>query len=323
MLKAYVLPIAALAAGFLATTSTFAAQKVVVGDTAAATSIVGRTLQIFKENAEKYSNGDLQVQVFTNSQLGDFGRMATQMKIDQVNVMFIQPDALGQQSNLATVNAWPFMFKNADEMLKAWRGPGGQQLIAEVEKRSGYRMIAPSWNLSRWIYSTRDAHSLADLKNMKIRVPGLPIYISQLKYLGLSPTTVNMAEVYTGMQQKVIEGVEGAITDMDGISIQDVAKSAVMTGHVQSPKAFLTMGRWVDSLTPKNKEAFLRAAQDASDAYGKLANEEEQRLIQKFKDKGVKFVDPGVTVEDMSKMTEPMKTDLPEIWTWAQKLSGR
>src|SRR5580704_10115870 len=109
MFRAFVLPIAALAAGFLATTSAFAAQKVVVGDTAAATSIVGRTLQIFKENAEKYSDGDLQVQVFSNSQLGDFGRMATQMKIDQVNVMFIQPDALGQQSNLATVNAWPFM----------------------------------------------------------------------------------------------------------------------------------------------------------------------------------------------------------------------
>jgi TRAP-type C4-dicarboxylate transport system substrate-binding protein len=131
-----------------------------------------------------------------------------------------------------------------------------------------------------------------------------------------------MVEVYTGMQQKVIEGVEGTIADMDSISVQDVAKTAVMTSHVRSPKAFLTMGRWVDSLTPANKEAFLKAAQDGSDAYGKFAQEEEESLVKKFKDKGVKFVEPGVSFDELSKTVEPLKTKLPEVWTWSQKLTG-
>src|SRR6476469_10494520 len=116
-----------------------APQKVIVGDTGAPTSIIGRTLSLFKERAEKYSNGGLNVEIYSNSQLGTFATMATQMKVGLVNVMFIQPDALGQQVSIVTANSWPFLFANADEMLKAWNGPGGKALIAEVEKRSGYR----------------------------------------------------------------------------------------------------------------------------------------------------------------------------------------
>lgn len=299
-----------------------AAQKVIVGDTGSPSGVIGRTLSLFKERAEKYSGGDLQVAIYSNSQLGTFGTMATQMKVNLVNVMFIQPDALGQQINIVTANSWPFLFANADEMMAAWNGEGGKALIAEVEKRSGYRMIAPSWNVPRWIYTTRDAKSLDDVKGMKIRVPGTAIYVDQIRLLGLSPTPMNIAETFTAMQQKVVEGIEGAITDMATYSIQDIAKTAIKSSHVLSPKAFLTYGPWVDSLTPGNKEAFYKAAHDASDFYGKTTQDEEHDLIAMFQSKGVKFVDPGVTIQDMRQRVEPLKKSLPEVWTWSQKLAG-
>jgi TRAP-type C4-dicarboxylate transport system substrate-binding protein len=313
--------IAFIAALFAAAALPAHAAKVVVGDTGGPQAPTGRTLAVFKERAEKYSNGDLQVEIYSNSQLGTFGTMATQMKVNVVNVMFIQPDALGEQIPIVTANSWPFLFKNQDEMIKAWTGPGGKALIAEVEKRSGYRVLAPSWNVPRWIYTTRDAKSLADVKGMKIRVPGTAIYVNQLKMLGLSSTPMNIAETFTAMQQGVVEGIEGAITDMSTYSMQDVSKSVVMTSHVLSPKAFLTSGRWVDGLG-KNKDAFVRAAQDASDYYSETTKADEKKLIETFKAKGVKFVEPGVSIDEMRRMTEPLKTQLPEVWTWAQRLSA-
>lgn len=309
----------ALAVAVLAAQGAWAA-KVVVGDTGGPEGPTGRALALFKERAEKYSNGDLQVEIYSNSQLGTFGTMATQMKVNVVNVMFIQPDALGQQIPIVTANSWPFLFRNQDEMMKAWNGPGGKALIAEVEKRSGYRMLAPSWNVARWIYTTRNANSLADLKGMKIRVPGTAIYVNQLKLLGLSSTPMNIAETFTAMQQGVVEGIEGAITDMATYSMQDVSKSVVMTAHVLSPKAFLTYGRYVDGLG-KSKDAFLKAAQDGSDRYSEITRNEEKQLIESFKAKGVKFVEPKVSVEEMRRMTEPLKKDLPEVWQWAQRLA--
>jgi TRAP-type transport system periplasmic protein len=310
-------------ATLLGATNCFATQKVIVGDTGPANSIIGRTLEIFKARAEKYSDGDLQVEIYSNSQLGTFGTMAIQMKVGLVNVMFIQPDALGEQISIVTANSWPFMFKNADDMVAAWKGPAGKALIAEVEKRSSYRMIAPSWNVPRWIYTTRNAKSLNDLKGMKIRVPGTAIYVNQIKLLGLSPTPLNFAETFSAMQQNVVEGIEGAISDMASLSMQDVAKTAVMTGHVLSPKAFLTYGPFVDSLSPKSKAAFTRAAEEASDFYGETTKAQEKQLIESFKAKGVKFVEPGLSFEEMSKMEEPLKAQLPEVWSWAQKLNTR
>src|SRR3546814_7246828 len=114
--------------------------------------------------------------------------MVTQIKSGLVNVIFIQPDALGEQVPIATANSWPFLFDNQEEMLEAWNGPGGQQLIDEVAKRSGYRMLAPTWNQARWLYTTREATGLDDLRGMKIRVPGTAVYVDQLKLIGLSPT---------------------------------------------------------------------------------------------------------------------------------------
>ncbi len=323
MLKKHLLPIAGFIAAALASTTAFATTKVIVGDTGSPTSIIGRTLEQFKEKAEKYSDGELNIEIYSNSQLGTFGTMATQMKVGLVNVMFIQPDALGEQISIVTANSWPFTFKNADDMVTAWRGPGGKALIAEVEKRSGYRMIAPSWNVPRWVYSTRNAKSLDDLKGMKIRVPGTAIYVNQIKLLGLSPTPMNIAETFSAMQQNVVEGIEGAIPDMAALSIQEVAKSAVMTGHVLSPKAFLTYGPFVDSLAPKSKEAFVRAANEASDFYGETTKAQEKELIAAFKAKGINFVEPGRTIDEMAAMEEPLKKQLPEIWNWAQKLQAK
>lgn len=321
--KIFTTALAAALTAMVSVTSAWAETKVIVGDTGAPTSVIGRTLIVFKERAEKYSNGELKVEIFPNSQLGAFGSMATQMKINLVNVMFIQPDALGEQVQIVTANSWPFEFKDQDDMMKAWNGPGGKALIAEVEKRSGYRMLSPSWNVPRWIYTTRQAKSLDDLKGMKLRVPGTAIYVNQMKLLGLSPTPMNIAETFTAMQQNVVEGIEGAITDMATYSIQDVAKTAVMTGHVLSPKAFLTYGRFVDGLQPKSKEAFLKAAQEASDFYSETTKAENQSLINMFKAKGVKFVEPGKTVEQMREMTAPIAKQLPEVATWAKRLSGR
>ncbi len=298
-----------------------AASKVIVGDPTAADSIIGKAEALFKERAEKYSDGQLQVEVYPNSQLGTFDTMATQMKVNLVNVMFIQPDALGGQVAIITANAWPFMFQNPDEMLKAWNGPGGKALTDAVEKRSGYRMMAPSYNVPRWVYTTRNASSLDDLKGMKIRVPGTAIYVDQIRLMGMSPIPMSIAQTFTAMQQSVVEGIEGAISDMAAISMQDVSRSAVMTGHVLSPKAFLVYGPWLDRLPAQSRDAFMRAANEASDFYGQTTRAQEQQLIDAFKAKGVKFVAAGHSVDELRTMVKPMEAQLPDVWSWAQRLS--
>ena len=297
--------------------------RVVVAFTQSPQSASGRTVETFKERAERYSAGALKIESYPNGQLGSFGTLVVQMKVKLVHFIFIQPDALGEQVPIATANSWPFLFDSQDEMLKAWKGPGGQALVDEIERRSGYRMLAPTWNEPRWIFSNRPAKSLGDLKGIKVRVPGTAIYVDQLRLLGLSPTPMNIGEVYAAMQQNVVSGTEGTLSDMGGFSLQDVTKSVVMTAHVLSPKVWLCWGAWLDGLPPASKAALLRALSEASDFYGVTLQKEKDHLMEGFRAKGAQFVEPGRPIADLRRAVDPLKTELPEIWTWAQRLAAK
>jgi TRAP-type C4-dicarboxylate transport system substrate-binding protein len=298
-----------------------AATKVIAGEVSPDGSLPVRALEVFKAQAAKYSDGDLQVQIYPNSQLGSFLTMVTQMKAGLVNVMFIQPDALGAQSALATANSWPFLFADPQAMLAAWQGPGGQALIHDVEQQSGYRMLAPSWNGPRWIFTTRKAKSLADLQGMKIRVPGTAIYVEQMKLLGLSPTPMAVSEIFSGLQQGVVEGVEGVISDLSPLSVQEVTKTVIMTDHVISPKVFVTSGAWVNRLSSKDKSALARAMTDASTFYGKELERQIDSLRRSFEAKGIVFLKPTLSLAQFRDKEKPLQAALPKVWAEAQKLA--
>jgi TRAP-type transport system periplasmic protein len=313
---------AALLCLFFACSMAWSATRVIVASTQPEDSIVGRASKVLKAKAAEYSGGSLDVQLFFGGQLGSFGAMVTQMKINVVNLVFSQPDALGEQAPIATANAWPFLFETDEEMTKAWNGPGGRALIAEVEKRSGYRMLFPTSNEPRVVLSNRPAKSLADLKGLKIRVPGVPIYVDEIRMLGLVPTPFDVNQVYAGMQQNAIGGAEFPLSDAASFSMQDVSKVVVTTNHVLSPKVWFAWGQWVDHLSASDKGALYRALQDSSAFYSKTIQAEAGSYRKKFTDKGIPFVTSGLSQKELEDKVAPLKSELPEIWDWAQRLRG-
>lgn len=292
--------------------------KMIIGLTQSEKSLVGRAAIKFKEQVEKNTNNQVAVEIYFSSQLGTFNEMASQMKVGNVNAMFIQPDALGNQTPLATVNAWPYLFDSPDNMLKAWKSDTGKQLCDEIEKKSGYRLLAPTWNSGRNIYTTRSVSSINDLKGMKLRVPGTKIFIEQTKLMGISPTSLDINEVYTSMQQGVVEGMEGTISDAIDRSLQEVSKSLIVTEHVLSPKMWLMWGQWLDGLNPSYKEAIYKAADEASKFYSEQLQVEEKEYMQKFKSRGVNIV--NLPKQELAGRMEPLKNSLPDLAVWAEKI---
>lgn len=293
-----------------------------IGDTSSASSIPGETADKFAALVNKYSNGDIKAKVYHNGQLGPFQQEATELKTNAINAIFIQPDALGTQVKLAQVDAWPFMFQTPEQMVKAWQGPGGQKVIQEIQKESGYLLAAPTWNTPRNIFLNKSVSSLKDAKGLKLRVPGEDVYLDQMKLLGLTAVGMNIGDVYTGMQSNVVNGMEATLPDASNYSLQDVTKTVITDGHVIAPKMWLFWGKWIDSLSPADKSAVMKAATDASAFYSKQAQDQSKKITQEFKDKGVTFVSPGLTFQQMQAMTAPLQKQLPDLYKWAKILEN-
>lgn len=291
-----------------------------MGDTGAATSLPAKAQQRFVELVQKYSNGHVKGKVFPSSQLGTFSQMATGMKSGTVTGMFIQPDALGEQVDLGQVDAWPFMFHNGDEMEKAWNGNGGHQLTDAIKQKSGYVLTAASWNSPRDILLNKPVANLAEAKGSKVRVPNEKVYINQMKYLGITAVGMNIADVFTAMQQNVVNGMEATLQDADAFSLADVTKTIITTDHVTAPKTFIFWGQWLDGLSASDRSAVMRAAKESSAYYSQLAKEQQTVIRQKFQSKGVKFVSPGVSFDQLNQIETPLAADLPDLAHWADVL---
>ena len=293
-----------------------------IGGTESSSSIPGQAIDRFAELVLKYSNGEIQPTVYPGSTLGTFGEMATGMKSGTVQALFIQPDAIGSQILTAQVDAWPFMFEDSDAMVEAWSGSGGQKIIDDIQAESGYQLLAPTFNTPRVVIVNQSVTDLAGAKGMKIRVPGQDVYLNQMGLLGLSPTSLAITEVFTGMQQGVVDGMEGTLADLDAYSLGDVAKTVIMTNHVIAPKTFILWGEWMQDLSPANRDAVTRAGEEASVFFGELIQDQVEGIKQKFMDKGVAFVEPGMSFEQLKQLTAPMASQLPELAQAANILQG-
>lgn len=291
-----------------------------VGSSDAPGSIPGRAELLFAKDVRKYSHGQVTVTVYPNSELGSFPQMATEMKTGSVNSMFIQPDALGVAAPLAQVDAWPFMFSNAKQMVKAWRSKQGKELVAAIEKTSGYYLTAPTWNTPRNIFLNETVPNLRAARGMKVRVPGENVYLDEMKLLGLSPVGMDIAEVYTGMQQNVVNGMEATWPDAVSFSLQDVSKTVLLDGHVIAPKMWLFWGQWLKQLSPANRKAVLHASRTASAYYSRVSKAEQKSIIKSFKAKGVRFAKPGVSLKQLRRMEAPLARQLPQLAAWAKRL---
>jgi len=86
--------------------------------------------------------------------------------------------------------------------------------------------------------STKPIEKVEDLKNLKIRVPTAPLWISMFKALGASPTSISLSELYSALQTKIADGQENPLVQIDTVKIYEVQKYCSMTGHVWD-------GNWV------------------------------------------------------------------------------
>ncbi|SNT09444.1 tripartite ATP-independent transporter solute receptor, DctP family [Tardiphaga sp. OK246] len=190
------------------------------------------------------TNGKVDLQVFPNNQLGSDTDMLSQIRSGGVEFFTLSGLILATLVPAASINGIGFAFPNYDTVWKAMDGDLGAYIRKEITKANLVVMDKIWDNGFREITSSsKPIKSPDDLKGFKIRVPVSPLWTSMFKAFDSAPASINISEVYSAMQTKVVEGQENPLAIISTAKFYEVQKFCSLTNHMWDGYWFLANRR--------------------------------------------------------------------------------
>lgn len=235
------------------------------------------------DRIKKESDGQLQINIFPNNQLGGDTDMLTQVRAGAVELYTPSALVIATVVPEAAISAVGFAFSSYDQVWAAMDGKLGAFVRQQIDKAhlhtfekmwdNGFRQVTTS---------SRPVQTAADLHGLKIRVPVSPLSISMFKALSSSPTSLQYSELYTSLQTHIVDAQENPLPIIQSGKLYEVQKYCSLTNHIWDGYWFIANGRAFDKL-PTNLRTLWETA---------------------FNDAGMK------QREDLRKMNESIQSDL-------------
>jgi tripartite ATP-independent transporter DctP family solute receptor len=284
-----------------------------------------------KEAAEairKESGGRIDIQVFPQSTLGSEPDMISQVRSGAIQFMSTAGTNLQSMVPVAGINGVAFAFKDYNQVWAAMDGELGSYVHKQLEKINIYTFDKVLDNGYRNITTaTKPINSPADLKNFKIRVPGIPLWITMFKDLGAAPTSINFGELYSALQTKIVDGQENPLPLIQSAKLYETQKYVSMTGHTWDGHYIFTNNKFWQGL-PKDvrdiisrnfNAAAMKERADIAELNTHLESElKKQGMVFNYPDKQP-FID---TLKKAGFYTETKTKYGNEAWSILEKYSG-
>ena len=208
---------------------------------------------------ERESGGRIHTQLFPNSQLGGDTAMFTQLRSGALQFFIIPPGNLSSVVPVADISYLGFAFDSADDALRVMDGALGAYVRQEVAGKGIYA-FRNMWDGGMFQIgsNSRAIRSPEDLKGFRLRVTASKITIDLFREIGASPTTLNTAEIYTGLQTKIVDGEVSPLISIKTLRWYEVNKFISTTNHNWSGYWLIANGETWKSLPTDLQEIIER-----------------------------------------------------------------
>lgn len=224
----------------------------------------GALAQRFEELVEQLSDGEMQVELFPGGQLGSETGMIQDTRIGKLDFALIGVGNLTPYAPRLGALTMPYALRSHADAVKATTGPLADEWNQIAEKQAGVHIV--SWLYSNFRYLTnskRPVTSLEDLEGMKIRVPQNKIMLATYQAWGASPISMSWPEVFTGLQQGVIDGQDNPDIVNYTMKFQEVQKYLTEVHYQYSLQPIVMGVRTYSKLSDEEREIIDRAGLEA------------------------------------------------------------
>ncbi|HYL79373.1 MAG TPA: TRAP transporter substrate-binding protein [Candidatus Acidoferrum sp.] len=242
-----------------------------------------RAMEMFRDELSKLSGGQFKVEVYPAGQLGGIteGMEATQVGTQQMQVG--TPATVAPIVKEMDVMSLLFLAGSEEKVFAAVDGEFGRRLGAAAEK-AGLQPLA--W----WAAGSRNfltnKHPIStpdDLKGLKIRVIGSPVWIKSMAALGANAVSMDYSQIYSALQSNVIDGYENLFTDVDKSGMFQVVKYLSMSSHLFDVFTVYVNKKLFDGFTPEQQKMVAQAMRTATDWQRKAQAADSQKSLEKLR----------------------------------------
>jgi tripartite ATP-independent transporter DctP family solute receptor len=217
--------------------------------------------------------------------------------------------------------ALPYLFRDVDHLHKVLYGEVGNEIKQEFTKNANSTLL-DWWDRSpRNLTARKEIKTPDDLKGVKLRTPEIPITLDSWKALGANPTPLAFTELFTALEQKVVDGQENPVDIIYTSKFQEVQSHIMRTEHSISTYSLMINDKKLASFPADVQKVIKDASVEAGNFEKQLTKQSEEQYFKSLKDAGMKVIDVDKSL--FAKKIEDSKVEDKYAKDWAPNLLKR
>ncbi len=266
--------------------------------------------QVFKKEVARLTGNQLQVDVFPAMQLGGAKENVDAVRSGTLAITWVGAAFLSRIAPELEAVSLPFVFSNREQAFRVIDGPVGQAIDRKLQDKGFISLGWMELGMRHLTNSKGPIKSMADLKGLKIRLQPNETHLATFRALGANPVAMDVKELYSALEQRVVDGQENPYTVISAGRYSEVQKQLSNSGHFFDFIAVVASKRAFEQLKPEYQKA-VREAMTATIAFQrKLAAEEESRKFIDLKGRMAYTELTPAAREEMRKTVLPVIEDV-------------
>ena len=276
----------------------------------------GKMWSVFKSSLDRSAPGEFDVQVHLNATLFKQGAEPAAMARGNLELATISAFDIAKIVPEFSIFTAGYIIRDPEHLRKVFTGPIGEQMFKPVAEKMEVTVLAPLYLGTRQVNlrEPRNVRSPADLKGVKLRMPGSKEWLFLGEALGATATPLPFGEVYLALKTGTIDGRDNPLPTVRAAKFYEVTKQLVLTSHLVDGLFIAISNKAWQAMSASQKERVKAAAADAARFNDENRIKEEAQLVEFFKSQGLTVTTPDVAAFRKSVQEAYRKSDYAKAW---------
>jgi tripartite ATP-independent transporter DctP family solute receptor len=309
---------ATMALGATATLPALAQSKVVlrISTPAVPEDWHGKMWTVFKEALDKSAPGEFDVQINLNGSLFKQGTEPAAMARGNLELAAISAQDIAKILPEYSIYTAGYLIRDPDHQQKVFNGPIGAEMYKAVAEKMDVQILGIGYLGSRQVNlrEVRNVKTPADLKGVKLRMPGSKEWLFLGEALGATPTPLAFGEVYLGLKTGTVDGQDNPLPSVRAAKFYEVTKQIVMTSHLTDGIFIAISSKSYNAMSAAQKQKVNAATQAAIAFNNDNRIKEEAQLVDFFKKEGLQVTTPDVEAFRKTVQAAYQNSDYAKVW---------